>query len=128
MSQSSHSNSARPAPGKCVQLHPGAPECTLDSQMGKTNPPRPAAPHASDEHGSGCTRMHPGAPECTTNSRNGETNPPRQASQQQLSLAQHAAIRALVRGYPLGKIARHLGVSRHTITRWKRLPHFVAEV
>jgi hypothetical protein len=66
--------------------------------------------------------MHPGAPECTPKNRIGKTNPP------SLSLAQHAAIRYLVRGYRVGQIARHLGVSRHTIKRWKHDPQFVAEL
>jgi transposase-like protein len=72
--------------------------------------------------------MHLGAPECTRISLDGKTKPPGRAGEPALSLAQHAAIRYLVRGYPLGKIARHLGVSRHTVTRWKHLPHFAAEI
>jgi DNA-binding CsgD family transcriptional regulator len=62
----------------------------------------------------------PDAPECTLNSRIGKTNPPRP-----LSLRQHAAIRYLVRGYAVGKIAAHLGVDRHTIKKWKRDARFV---
>jgi hypothetical protein len=30
-----------------------------------------------------------------------------------------------VRGYPVGKIAAHLGIDRHTIKKWKRAAHFV---
>jgi FixJ family two-component response regulator len=78
--------------------------------------------------------MHPHAPGRTLDRANRETNPPHTgaadaaSSARELTLRQHAAIRHLVRGYPLGKIAAHLGVSRHTVTRWKHDPGFVAEL
>ena len=37
-------------------------------------------------------------------------------------------MRYLVRGYPVGKIAAHLGVNRHTIKRWKRDKDFTAAI
>jgi hypothetical protein len=45
-----------------------------------------------------------------------------------LSLRQHAAARFLARGYGSVQIARHLGINRHTIGRWKRDPRFAGEV
>ena len=100
---------------KRPQMHPNTPTCTA-------MPPNGAHPVPSDQfRASKCTQMPPSAPECTLNSRNSKTNPPRP-----LTLRQHAAMRYLVRGYPVGKIAAHLGISRHTIKRWKRDAQFVA--
>ena len=107
-----------PAAPKRTEMHPDAPARTLMHP----NDPRAARPSENDH--SECTPMHPRAPQCTLNHAMGKTNPPPARG---LSLAQHAAIRLLVRGYRVGQIARHLGVSRHTIKRWKRDARFVAE-
>jgi transposase-like protein len=97
-------------------MHPNAPHCT------PTYPNAPRGQFSGAKDRPECTELHPGAPECTRKTRSGKTNPPT------LSLAQHAAIRYLVRGYRVGQIAQHLGVSRHTIKRWKHDPRFVAEM
>ena len=99
-----------------TRMYPNAPHCA------RLHPNTPVAPPRLDSDRSECTQMHRGAPKCTPISRNGKTNPP-----PPLTLAQHAAVRYLVRGYRVGQIARHLGVSRHTIKRWKHDPQFAAE-
>ena len=50
------------------------------------------------------------------------------ATRRELSLRQHAAARALVRGYGSADVAKHIGVNRHTIGRWKRDARFIAEL
>ena len=112
---------------KRTQMNPGAPECTPTHQ--KAPPPSVRTQNPRSE----CTDMHPGAPECTLKNRAGENKPAAPApapapALAPLSLAQHAAIRHLARGCRVGHIARHLGVSRHTIRRWKHDPRFVAEL
>jgi DNA-binding CsgD family transcriptional regulator len=107
---------SRPAPQR-TEMHPDAPAHTVMPPTASQPPP----PH--DFRAPACTQMHPSAPECTHNSSIGKANPPRA-----LSLRQHAAIRYLARGYPVGKIAAHLGISRHTIKRWKHDAQFIAEL
>jgi hypothetical protein len=45
-----------------------------------------------------------------------------------LSPQQLAAVRQLAQGAGSVRVARQLGVNRHTIARWKRDPRFVAEL
>ena len=104
---------------------PKRPERPQNAPQNTLMPPKGAAILSNDHFApSGGPQMPPNAPECPVNSRIGKTNPTA-AQPRPLSLRQHAAIRYLVRGYAVGKIAAHLGIDRHTIKKWKRDARFV---
>jgi hypothetical protein len=65
-----------------------------------------------------------GAPAQTEKSKSN----PMEHSGTSLTSRQHAALRLLVRGHGIERVARYVGVERHTIARWKRNPAFAAEL
>ena len=67
--------------------------------------------------------------ECSASSdrKNDETNPTRSVPTL-LTPRQISAARLLVLGRCGRDVARELGVEEHTVTRWRRLPAFAAEL
>ncbi len=79
-----------------------------------------------------CPPMSPDVPPCPLPQEDPqipETNPiPAPSARRALTLSQRAAARCLVRGLRQKLIADQLGLNRRTLTRWKRLPDFNAEI
>src|SRR4051794_38837852 len=113
LSDPSHGNSVRPT-GPVAEI-------ARDTVQMRPNAPSISAPPAQK-----CSEMRPGAPECSTlhqPSQTHKTKPPRKLTSRQL-----AAVRLLVRGVATANIASYLGIDRHTLARWRRLPLFDAEI